>query len=191
MSVKRRDSEAEAISGEAADTPKGNIEMQLWKRLAESNTPPSIGDVYMAPGHLVRRCHQISLSIFADELGEHALTPVQYASLLAVRDHPGIDQRTLGHTIAVDRSTIGTVLKSLEARDLIRRTTPPENMRIKQIYVTEAGDALLSKTVAEISRVQERLLAPLSPAEQDVFMALLTRVVNVNNEFSRAPLKIA
>ena len=144
----------------------------------------------MAPGHLIRRCQQISVSIFAEEMGEYGLTPVQYASLLAIRDIPGIDQRGLGNSIAIDRSTIATVLKGLEVRSLIQRVTPQENLRKKRLYLTEGGDALLSKTIAQNSRVQQRIMAPLSPDEQDIFMALLSRLVNVNNEFSRVPLKL-
>jgi hypothetical protein len=48
----------------------------------------------------------------------------------------------------------------------------------------------LRKTVEQISRIQQRLLAPLSAEEQDVFMALLSKLVHVNNKFSRVPLKL-
>lgn len=145
----------------------------------------------MAPGHLIRRCNQISVAIFSDELGEYGLTPVQYASMLAVRDNPGIDQRRLGNIIAIDRSTIATVLKGLERRELIRRRTPDQNLRVKNLYITPKGDELLKRTVSEIARVQQRLLAPLNEEEQTVFLGLLSRIVDVNNETSRAPLRLA
>lgn len=163
--------------------------MSIWQKIAKSGKPPSIKDTYRAPGHLIRRCQQISVSIFLDELGEYGLTPVQYASLLAIHDYPGVDQRGLGNIIAVDRSTITTVLKGLESRELIERIVPPENLRVKQLYITQAGERLLLDTVEEISRVQERIFAPLTAQEQKTLTNLLSRLVHLNNDLSRVPLK--
>lgn len=163
--------------------------MTVWEKISKAGKPPTIKDIYMAPAHLIRRCHQIAVALFADELGEYGLTPVQYASLLAIRDHPGIDQRGLGNVIAIDRSTITNVLKGLESRSLIRRLTPSENLRTKQLFITSGGEHLLARTITQISRVQQRILAPLSARDQDVFMRLLSRLVHVNNEFSRVPLR--
>ncbi|ALG91489.1 MULTISPECIES: MarR family winged helix-turn-helix transcriptional regulator [Actibacterium] len=164
--------------------------MEFWDDAVVKNTPPTIEDIYRSPGHLIRRCQQISASVFADELGEFGLTPVQYASLLAIRDRPDIDQRSLGRMIAIDRSTIGTVMKGLEDRELITRTTPPNNLRIKVMRVTERGETLLIKSVNAIANVQKRLLAPLCPEDQKTLLRLLSQVVDVNNSQSRAPLEI-
>jgi DNA-binding MarR family transcriptional regulator len=165
----------------------------MKRRTSSTKATPGVtlADVYAAPGHLVRRCNQISVAIFFDEMKSARLTPVQYASLVAIHDHPGIEQVTLVDMIAIDRSTVGTVLRSLEARGLISRTTPEHNQRIKQLRILPAGTKLIAQTREQMARVQERLLAPLTPAERKTFLALLSRVVQVNNEFSRAPLRIA
>lgn len=162
--------------------------MDFWDK--DDDTPPTMEGIYQSPGHLIRRCHQISVSIFAEELGGFGLTPIQYAALLMVRDKPGIDQRGLGRMIAIDRSTIGAVIKGLEDKSLITRSVPPNNLRIKIMNITAEGEALLSQTVKEIARVQRRLLAPLGRDEQAAFLSLLSRVVDVNNTHSRAPLVI-
>ncbi|MEQ5778523.1 MarR family transcriptional regulator [Thalassospira sp. NFXS8] len=165
--------------------------MNFWDEKNDTVMPPTMEGVYQSPGHLIRRCQQISASIFAEELGEFGLTPVQYASLLMIRDKPGIDQRSLGRLIAIDRSTIGTVTKGLEDKSLIMRSVPQDNLRIKIMNITSEGEALLSQTVQQIARVQQRLMAPLSKDEQAVFLSLLSRVVDVNNAHSRAPLVIS
>ena len=72
---------------------------------------------------------------------------------------------------------------------MIRRHTPSDNLRIKQLFITPSGEKLLTRTIKEISRVQQRILAPLSLKDQDVFMRLLTRLVHVNNEFTRVPFR--
>jgi MarR family transcriptional regulator, lower aerobic nicotinate degradation pathway regulator len=163
----------------------------FWELTDDVIEPPRIADIYSSPGHLIRRAQQISSSLFADELGQFGLTPIQYASLLAIRDKPDIDQRALGRTIAIDRSTIGTVIKGLLDKGLVIRRTPPDNLRVKVLRITDEGEALLGSTSVEISRVQRRLLAPLEPQERERFMELLLRLVDLNNNLSRAPLNLS
>lgn len=147
-----------------------------------------LSDVYKAPGHLIRRCQQIAVAIFLDEFRGLEITPVQFAALVAIRDRPGIDQKTLVNLVASDRSTIGFIMRTLEERLLISRITPKHNQRIKQLYILPAGAKLLDMTRSHIERVNHRILAPLEPKERDQFMSYLARLVDLNNSLSRAPL---
>ena len=165
--------------------------MAFWEDGHASNEALKISDMYRSPGHLIRRCQQISVSLFADELSEFDMTPIQYAALLAIRDAPGIDQRGLSRVIAMDRSTVGTVLKKLENKGLIVREVPASNQRIKTARISEAGVALLNDALEGVARVQRRLLEPLSPEEQMIFLGLLSKLVNLNNTVSRAPLDLS
>ena len=148
-----------------------------------------ITDLQNVPGHLIRRCQQIAVAIFLDEFRTTSLTPVQYAALATVWKRPGIDQRTLVNLIAVDRSTIGAILRSLEERGFIQRVTPKHNQRIKQLFIQPPGEEELRSGRAKIRRVQERILAPLAAGDRSTFLRLLARVVDGNNAFSRAPMK--
>jgi hypothetical protein len=60
------------------------------------------------PGHLARRFHQISSTLFDLEMSRAGLglTSVQFAALVAVRDNPSIDQATLAGMIAYDGRTV-------------------------------------------------------------------------------------
>ena len=98
--------------------------------MKRSQTPAI--DIDDQPGHNIRRLHQISVGIFLQELGEMGITPVQYAALQTVATHPGIDQRTLARTIALDTSTTGGVVDRLEARGCVERRTSPEDRRARQ-----------------------------------------------------------
>lgn len=149
----------------------------------------AIPDVIHTPGHLIRRCQQISVAIFLDEFQRTRLTPVQFSALATIARFPGLDQSALVNRIAVDRSTIGAILCSLEERDLIRRVTPANNQRVKQLFIRPAGDELLQETPEPCARTDERILAPLSAPEREVFMRLLSCLVEANNEYSRAPVR--
>jgi DNA-binding MarR family transcriptional regulator len=155
------------------------------------NKPPlSMQDVYTKPGHLFRRMQQIAVAIFMEECGALDLTPVQYAALVAIRDDPGIDATRLSALVAFDRSTLGSVLERLETKELIVRRPTPDDKRVKVLHMTPRGARLLAKAMPAIDRAQERMMAPLAPAERKVMMALLAKLVHLNNEVSRAPLRI-
>ena len=76
--------------------------------------------IYEKPGHLIRRLQQISFALFMDETRQFEITPVQYAAILAIDNHPRIDQTALCNFIAYDRSTIGDVVNRLERKKLIK-----------------------------------------------------------------------
>ena len=75
------------------------------------------------PGHLIRRLHQISVSIFSESVAEAGfdITAVQFAALSVLKDYPGIDQVTLAGMIAYDRVTIGGVIDRLEQKPVLDR----------------------------------------------------------------------
>src|SRR6187402_2988632 len=88
---------------------------------SKSAPPITIDAVYAAPGYLFRRMQQIAVSIFMEECKAFDLTPVQYAALIAIHTHPGIDATRLSAVIAFDRSTLGSVIERLEAKDFVER----------------------------------------------------------------------
>lgn len=148
-------------------------------------TPPT--GIDRLPGHAIRRLHQISVGIFHQELQDLNLTPVQYGALQTVQSQPGIDQRTLARQIALDTSTTAGVVDRLEARGLLQRSLSPDDKRVRLLSLTTEGHALCEQARPGVLRVQAQMLAPLSAAERETFMALLNRLVTENNEFSRAP----
>lgn len=151
--------------------------MQTGPAAITSDDLLKLKDVYKTPGHLVRRTQQIAVALFSEELAEFGVTPVQFASLIAIRDNPGIDQKRLGHLIAIDRSTITNVLNGLEKKGFVCRIVPANNQRIKQLFTLSAGNELLVDAQKAVLRVQERLLAPLTEEEHATFIALLAKVV--------------
>ncbi|MBY0556053.1 MAG: MarR family winged helix-turn-helix transcriptional regulator [Burkholderiaceae bacterium] len=146
-------------------------------------------NIYDHPGHLLRRAQQISVSLFYDELGDE-LTPVQYAILSQLALHPGIDQVSLAGLIAIDTSTGASVCARLEEKSLLERRVIPHNRRQRALTITPNGIRMLENMQAGALRLRERLLAPLSPEEQQSFMALLAKLVRENNAQSRAPLAL-
>jgi MarR family transcriptional regulator, lower aerobic nicotinate degradation pathway regulator len=151
--------------------------------------PLTMDAVYTKPGYLFRRMQQIAVAIFVEECKAYDLTPVQYAALVAIQTHPGIDATRLSAVIAFDRSTLGNVIERLEAKQFIERKPSREDRRVKLLYLTRSGVALLSDIMPSVDRAQARMLQPLKPADRKTLMALLTQLVDLNNEASRVPLR--
>ncbi len=145
-------------------------------------------DLHDQPGHLIRRAHQISVSVFYDTLGRE-VTPVQYAVLRLLRDRPGIDQATLAQAVALDTSSTADIAARLEARKWITRRVVARGQR--QLELTETGSAVLAGLAPGIEQLQHALLDRLSAQEQADFMHLLAKFVDVNNDKSRVPLRLA
>jgi DNA-binding MarR family transcriptional regulator len=138
------------------------------------------------PGHAIRRLHQISVAFFTQETSDLGITPVQYAILQMVHNHPGFDQRTLARNIALDTSTTAGVVDRLEARGLMARSAAPDDRRVRLLTLTPAGEQLLSDAIAPMERAQELILAPLTSAQRDEFMRLLALLVSDNNSQNQA-----
>jgi DNA-binding MarR family transcriptional regulator len=152
-------------------------------------SPLTMEAVYSKPGYLFRRMQQIAVAIFVEECRDYDLTPVQYAALVAIHTHPGIDATRLSAVIAFDRSTLGNVIERLEAKCYVERKPSPEDKRIKLLHLTKSGAALLREIMPSVDRAQLRMLQPLKPADRKALLALLTQLVDLNNESSRVPLR--
>ena len=150
-----------------------------------------MSEIYSMPGHLIRRLNQISVSIFQDRMAELGLdlTSVQFAALSTLEANPGIDQATLAGLIAYDRVTIGGVVDRLEAKGLLARIVNARDRRARQLALTPAGSALLTRVRPEVLAIQPEILPGLSDEERRIFLGLAARAAEVGNERSRAPLK--
>jgi MarR family transcriptional regulator, lower aerobic nicotinate degradation pathway regulator len=113
---------------------------------------------------------------------------VQYAALIAVREHPDIDVTRLSALIAFDRSTLGSVVERLEAKLLLERRSGPDR-RTKRLRVTAAGRKMLQEIEPAVQRAQRRMLAPIPQSERKHFIEHLKQLVEINNVHSRAPMR--
>ncbi|MFA7680292.1 MAG: MarR family transcriptional regulator [Pigmentiphaga sp.] len=145
-------------------------------------------DLYDQPGHLLRRAHQIAMGMFADLVGPD-ITPTQFAILRMVLEQPGIDQVSLAKLIALDNSTAAQTAVRLEKRGLLSRQVSETDRRLLSLTLTESGERLLQQTLDGVHTMRTRLLSPLNPQERAIFMELLAKFVQLNNQESRAPLQ--
>lgn len=148
-------------------------------------------DLKNMPGHLIRRMQQIAVAVFHTEVEAVGIdiTPVQYAALVRVAGHPGIDQVTLAGLIAYDRTTIAGVVDRLVQKTFLTRDVSPTDRRAKVLQITEAGKEALKVLTPAVERAQGVMLRGLDDAETAEFMRLLNKAMEAVNDLSRAPLR--
>jgi DNA-binding MarR family transcriptional regulator len=97
---------------------------------------------------------------------------------------------SLAEEIGLDRTTTAEVLSRLEGRKLVARKANPRDRRAKLARITPRGRTLTAKMFASMQRAQDRLCAPLTQKERDVFMGTLVRLIEANNEYGRGALRM-
>lgn len=138
---------------------------------------PKSFDFRHAPGHLIRRAHQLAVAVFMEETAEFGVTPVQFAILNALIEDPGEDQVTLAGKVAFDAATFGSVIGRLEAKGWVRREPDAQDRRRKLLWVTGEGERAATAMRSAVRKTQARILAPLDPQERDQLLQLLNKLV--------------
>lgn len=148
-------------------------------------------DIMSYPGFLIRRCNQISMGIFLDETAGYDLTPAQYGALASIAREPGMDQTQLMERIALDRSSVTKCVERLEGRGAITRSVDPSDRRVRHLFASEDGLALLQAINAHVCASQKRILAPLGEERARLFVEMLTDLARTHNDASRVPMRDA
>ena len=159
--------------------------------MVKINNPPDFcaPEPFLAtPGHILRRCHQISVAIFLDEFD---LTPLQYVTLSALTTHGPMEKATIGGVVALDRTTVAVVVRNLQQRGSATTHPSDYDRRAKLVKITAKGLNLESSARAQVAKAQERTVAPLTAEERDEFLRLLRKIAQENNLLSRAPRRAA
>ena len=147
----------------------------------------SIQQLYRRPGFLIRRAHQIAVSIFMEETGELGITNRQYGILLVLKHQPGIDQISVAKLLGLDRSTTGMVLGTLQEAGLVGRVIGATDRRTRSLKLTPAGERMLARLVEPARRAQARVLSAFTPGEQQTFLDLLEKFNRTFNDTTRVP----
>lgn len=134
-------------------------------------------DLTTHPGHLARRLQQAHHLLWNTMVSEEITSP-QFAVLNALVAEPGLDQRTVGERVGLDRSTIAEVISRLTRRDLLAKERDPDDGRRWLLRLTPQGLRTHKKLTVRTARMNQVFLAPLSGAEQALFLDLIQRVAD-------------
>ena len=132
--------------------------------------------LYLRPGFLLRRAHQLSVGLFEEGCRELGLTPPQYGVLTIVAHAGGSDQATVARALGFDRVTTLRIVRGLQTRGLVARQPSTADGRRLQLTLTEDGVATLGRARELAANVTERLMAPLAGDEREQLQGLLRKL---------------
>ncbi|MGJ5831064.1 MarR family winged helix-turn-helix transcriptional regulator [Streptomyces ossamyceticus] len=142
-------------------------------------------DLSTHPGHLARRLQQAHYLLWNVMVSEEITSP-QFAVLNTLVAEPGLDQRTVGERVGLDRSTMSEVITRLGRRGLLDKVRDPQDGRRFLLRLTEDGVRTHRRLTVRTARMNQVFLAPLSEGEQSQFFELIRRVADAAEEL-RSP----
>jgi DNA-binding MarR family transcriptional regulator len=146
---------------------------------ADNVAPPWHG----VPTAIARRFHQICVAKTSGVVSEAGLTPLQYGVLVhlsKLTGKPGIDQNSLADRLNVDRNTASLLVEELAKARLVERQVNDADRRARILSLTPKGEKLYARLRPIHLAANENILAPISPRERKLLIALLIRVVEGN-----------
>jgi DNA-binding MarR family transcriptional regulator len=137
------------------------------------------------PAPLARRLQQICASLIAEALADSGIVQLELATIRMVAEIPGIEQWRLADSIGMDRNNAGLVTDLLERKGLIERRVNHADRRARQLYLTRKGKLTFESLLPKIREANARILSPLPPRDQTLFLDLLVRLVEGNSAHAR------
>ncbi|EMF00866.1 winged helix-turn-helix transcriptional regulator [Streptomyces mobaraensis NBRC 13819 = DSM 40847] len=139
---------------------------------------PALGHIQSLPSWLLNRASARGRRLVADALAQDGMRMPHHAVLSAVADLGPVAQAELGRTTGFDPKDMVGILNDLQAQELITRAPDPSDRRKNAITLTAEGRKRLNRLTELGDAANEELLSALSPAERELFLALLARVVD-------------
>jgi MarR family transcriptional regulator, temperature-dependent positive regulator of motility len=127
--------------------------------------------------HLLHRAGQQAEGVFIVECPPDALTPRQYAVLLAVDNNPEISQTGLVEETGIDRSTLADVVARLAKKGLISRERTRTDARTNALRLTPEGRTALETVHPAALKTDDRILTALKPEQRAELIQALQQIV--------------
>ncbi|MEU3754229.1 MarR family winged helix-turn-helix transcriptional regulator [Streptomyces olivoreticuli] len=142
---------------------------------------PALTRIRALPSWLLNRASARGRRLVGEALAREGMRMPHHAVLSAVADLGPVAQAELGRTTGFDPKDMVGILNDLQAAELVTRAPDPTDRRKNAISLTPEGHRLLARLAILGEEANETLLAVLSPAEREQFLALLTRVAEAND----------
>lgn len=117
-------------------------------------------------------------AIWSKEIGSELTSP-QYSVLATLSVHPRIDQTKLGELASLDKSSAADIVARLIARLWIVGQADPSDGRRKLLSLSAAAGYAITPLTASMERVQQRMLAPVSPPQWPSMLERLAAIARL------------
>ena len=113
---------------------------------------------------------------FSERIVQTGLTPAAATVMLVIESNPGIPLGKLADALLVKRPNMTKLVKRLEARSLVRRSSDVSDKRSISLVLTPAGQRQALRLRALQADADTSALAALKPTERSQFVKFVTRL---------------
>lgn len=159
----------------------------------EGNRLPSLGEIGLsrfAP-YLINRLSASYNANMQEALRPLDLTTPKMRALSLLTISPGLTVNELSFLAVVEQSTMSRTLDSLEEQGLVRRQSRPDDMRVRQIHITDGGRDAFEKFWPVLFGMFAHLFDGIEPDEYDAFVVTLHKILRNMDKHSVADAETA
>lgn len=129
------------------------------------------------PGFMLRLAQLKFFEGFYEEFAALGLTPATYAIFAVIRDNPGVPPSSLAGALRLRLPNLIKILNELESSGFVKRNRSKADRRAVELMLTPKGAKLIQEGTRLTGPYNEKMLAPLSEAEQHSLLELLNRIL--------------
>lgn len=100
----------------------------------------------------------------------------QYLFLINLYEHEGINQKTLGELLNIDRANTTRAIKKLETIGYVMSVTDSEDKRNKKLYLTQKGHSVIPAIREFLLDIRLTMLDGFTEEESSQLQYLLVKV---------------
>ncbi|HEX6389769.1 MAG TPA: MarR family transcriptional regulator [Solirubrobacteraceae bacterium] len=125
--------------------------------------------------YVIKRAEHTIAQLVEERLRPHGIGIGKYAVLKVLSERPDSSGAQLARRCFVTPQTMSAIIAALAEQGLVARTAHPENLRVQQTRLTDAGHELLRRCQPDIDAVEAAFLSELSAEDQLRLDELLRR----------------
>ncbi|WP_046227072.1 MarR family winged helix-turn-helix transcriptional regulator [Paenibacillus dauci] len=144
----------------------------------DSQSVPS-SETMDSPAHIVKVLYIMIRREIEAVLRPLGLTPQQGQALHALSQSPGLTNTELEHQLMIEKSSVTSLMNGMEKKGWITRRSHPEDARMRQNELTEAGQQMNQSAHAAVEEVKLRSRNALTDEELRQLTGLLSKLHQV------------
>ncbi len=126
---------------------------------------------------LMKRVRKLGLDTYPQENKTVSLSQMAFLDYIA--GLPGCGVHDIASGMQLTPPTVSVSVRKMEANQLLERKPDPIDGRAVKLFLTRRGQTLQRRIKAYLTQKFRRLLAGLSPQEQDMLLQLLEKALQV------------
>lgn len=124
-------------------------------------------------GYMIRRAQLAVFDAYNDETAEMNITTAEFSVMLLARENPGLSQAALCEALGVEHPRMVVLIDNLERRELVTRIASTVDRRMRAIYLTSGGRALLRELNRRVIAYDRHMAKRLRGDDKEALMRML------------------